>query len=85
MFSYPLAVRANKALSPRRFLNTSSTFSGVMIIQSTLSKSNSETFGNINSGLSIGSGVYVTVLGVDEQALRPIIRVSEIRTFVINL
>ena len=56
-----------------------------MIIQSTLSKSNSETFGNINSGLSIGSGVYVTVLGVDEQALRPIIRVSEIRTFVVDL
>jgi len=56
-----------------------------MIIQSTLSKSNSDTSGNINSGLSIGSGVYVTVLGVDEQALRPIIRVSEVRTFVVDL
>lgn len=56
-----------------------------MIIQSTLSKSNSETFGNINSGLSMGSGVYVTVFGVDEHALRPVIRISDIRTFVVDL
>lgn len=85
---YPSSFNENRTTGfpdLRIFSNSSSAFSGVIMIQSILSKSNSETLGNINSGLSIGSGVYVTVFGVDEHALRPVIRISDIRTFVVDL
>ena len=62
IFSYPLEVTANKALSPLIFANTSSTFSGVIIINSNSLRFNSSGDGTEGLG-GFTNSVSVTTLG----------------------
>lgn len=67
------------------FRSSSSTFSGVITIQSTFLRLSTSVVGKINVGRSIGVGVYSILCGVVEHALRDIVRVSEARTLAVDL